>query len=122
MTVEKPQAEPIPAEIRAELEQQGLTDIVRNPIYATGVGLLQYGAQHMEEGGSGGGRAAASGAGADPMGFTSDWHRAVIEDFAECLRMGRAPMVPGRSALGVHRLIAALERSAAQGTRVSVED
>ncbi len=28
----------------------GLTDIVRNPIYATGVGLLQYGARAMEDG------------------------------------------------------------------------
>ncbi len=29
---------------------QGLTDIVRNPIYATSVGLLQYGVDHSEEG------------------------------------------------------------------------
>jgi cell division protein FtsA len=29
---------------------QGLTDIVRNPIYATSVGLLQYGVDHTEEG------------------------------------------------------------------------
>ena len=28
----------------------GLTDIVRNPIYSTGVGLLQYGAARQEEG------------------------------------------------------------------------
>jgi cell division protein FtsA len=28
---------------------QGLTDIVRNPIYATGVGLLQYGLQHADD-------------------------------------------------------------------------
>jgi cell division protein FtsA len=27
----------------------GLTDIVRNPIYSTGVGLLQYGASRQEE-------------------------------------------------------------------------
>ena len=32
---------------------QGLNDIVRNPIYATSVGLLQYGVDHMEEGGAG---------------------------------------------------------------------
>ena len=32
---------------------QGLTDIVRNPIYATGVGLLQYGLQHADDIGSG---------------------------------------------------------------------
>ncbi len=31
---------------------QGLTDIVRNPIYATSVGLLQYGVAHQGEGGS----------------------------------------------------------------------
>jgi len=31
---------------------QGLTDIVRNPIYATSVGLLQYGVDHQGEGGS----------------------------------------------------------------------
>ena len=31
----------------------GLTDIVRNPIYSTGVGLLQYGATRQEEGAAG---------------------------------------------------------------------
>jgi cell division protein FtsA len=31
---------------------QGLTDIVRNPIYATSVGLLQYGMEHQDEAGS----------------------------------------------------------------------
>ena len=39
---------------------QGLTDIVRNPIYATGVGLLQYGLQHADDIGAGP-RSAASG-------------------------------------------------------------
>ncbi|MEH6590094.1 MAG: cell division protein FtsA [Halioglobus sp.] len=29
---------------------RGLTDIVRNPIYSTGVGLLQYGSQHQADG------------------------------------------------------------------------
>ena len=29
---------------------QGLNDIVRNPIYATGVGLLLYGNQHQADG------------------------------------------------------------------------
>lgn len=37
---------------------QGLTDIVRNPIYATSVGLLQYGVEHQGEGGAGGGKSA----------------------------------------------------------------
>ncbi|MBO9465408.1 Gfo/Idh/MocA family oxidoreductase [Tropicibacter sp. R15_0] len=58
------------------------------------------------------GQAASSGAGADPMAFTSDWHRFVIEDFVEALQTGRAPLVPGREALEVHRLIDALEASA----------
>jgi cell division protein FtsA len=39
---------------------QGLNDIVRNPIYATSVGLLQYGVDHVEEGSS---TAAARGTG-----------------------------------------------------------
>lgn len=37
----------------------GLTDIVRNPIYSTGVGLLHYGAKAQEEGGITGARGAA---------------------------------------------------------------
>jgi len=32
---------------------QGLNDIVRNPIYATSVGLLLYGAEHNQEAGAG---------------------------------------------------------------------
>lgn len=64
------------------------------------------------------GAAAQSGAGADPMAFTSDWHRLIIEDFAKSLKTGAAPLVPGRAALEVHRLIDALERSARTGQRV----
>ena len=63
---------------------------------------------------------AASGAGADPMAFTSEWHRLIIEDFAEAVKHGRAPLVSGRDALDVHRLIDALERSAREGEKVSV--
>lgn len=40
---------------------QGLNDIVRNPIYATGVGLLLYAAEHQEEGGTTANRAKESG-------------------------------------------------------------
>lgn len=68
------------------------------------------------------GQAATSGAGADPMAFTSDWHRAVIEDFAEAVREGRPPLVSGREALNVHRLIAAMEQSARTGSRVQMKD
>ena len=66
------------------------------------------------------GAAASSGAGADPMAFTSDWHRTVIEDFAQAVAEGRPPLVPGRAALEVHALIGALERSAREGLRVSI--
>jgi predicted dehydrogenase len=68
------------------------------------------------------GQAAASGAGADPMAFTSNWHRAVIEDFADAVATGRPPLVPGRAALEVHRLIAALERSGERGGDVLLEE
>ncbi len=67
------------------------------------------------------GQAASSGAGADPMAFTSDWHRAIIEDFAEAVRDGRPPLVPGRAALEVHRLIAAIEKAGQTGKRVTLE-
>jgi len=67
------------------------------------------------------GKAGDSGAGADPMAFTSDWHRFVVEDFAEAISTGRPPLVPGREALTVHRLIAALEESGRTGTRVAVQ-
>ncbi len=68
------------------------------------------------------GQAASSGAGADPMAFTSDWHRFVIEDFADALSNNRAPLVTGRDALGVHRLIAAMEHSARNGTSAKLRD
>ncbi len=68
------------------------------------------------------GQAATSGAGADPMAFTSDWHRFVIEDFAQSLTDKRAPLVAGRDALEVHRLIAALEKAGRTGTTVSLKD
>ena len=42
----------MPVRIGCPSGVQGLTDIVRNPIYATGVGLLLYGLQHQEDGGS----------------------------------------------------------------------
>ena len=58
------------------------------------------------------GASAATGAGADPMAFSSDWHRAIIEDFMDGLSNNRPPLVPGREALAVHRLIEALETSA----------
>ncbi len=39
----------MPVRVGSPCVVTGLTDIVRNPIYATGVGLLQYGAQALAE-------------------------------------------------------------------------
>lgn len=54
------------------------------------------------------GAAAATGGGADPMAFTSNWHRDVIADFAACLDTGAAPMATGRDALRAQALIDAM--------------
>lgn len=67
-----------------------------------------------EEGGSGGG--------ADPMAFTHEWHRAVIQDFAQAVLEGREPAVSGRSALHVHRLIDALLLSSAEKRVVGLRE
>ncbi|MDI6029530.1 Gfo/Idh/MocA family oxidoreductase [Corticibacterium sp. UT-5YL-CI-8] len=50
----------------------------------------------------------AGGAGADPMAFPHDYHRAVMADFANAIRSDREPKVTGEEALKVHRLIDAL--------------
>ncbi len=63
---------------------------------------------------------APSGAGADPMAFSADLHRAMIADFAAALTENRAPLAPARSALPVHALIQAMERSNASGTRLTL--
>ncbi|WP_380058796.1 Gfo/Idh/MocA family protein (plasmid) [Falsihalocynthiibacter sp. SS001] len=62
-----------------------------------------------------------SGGGSDPMDFPCDWHRDLIADFAASLREGRAPMITGREALRVHRLIQAIEKSAKTEKQVTVE-
>ncbi len=67
-----------------------------------------------EEVGSDGG----SGGGADPMAFDHGPHRAVIADFLQAARDGRAPQVTGRSALAVHATIAAITDSARSGHTV----
>jgi predicted dehydrogenase len=60
------------------------------------------------------------GTGADPMAFPNDWHRAVIADFLDALDEKRAPMVSGREALKVHRLIDALLEAGRSGATVRV--
>ena len=67
------------------------------------------------------GETTGTGGGADPMAFPCDWHRDLIENFAEAIRDGHQPAIPGREALRVHALIAAMTRSAAEGRRVEVE-
>lgn len=49
-----------------------------------------------------------------------DWHQAVIEDFVDAIRHGRAPMVTGREALVSHRLIGAIEESAQKGCPIDI--
>ncbi len=67
------------------------------------------------------GEQARSGAGANPMDFGPDAHRAVIEDFAQSLQESRPPLITGRSALRVHALIDAIENSSKQGRRVPLD-
>ncbi len=67
------------------------------------------------------GAIAGSGGGADPMAFSSDWHRAVITDFAEALQQGRPPAITGRSALAAQSLIDAIVKSSRTGERIVPE-
>ena len=64
--------------------------------------------------------ALGGGAGADPMAFPHQHHRAVIEDFLDAIENDRDPAVTGREALKVHRLIAAILRSSETGARATV--
>jgi UDP-N-acetyl-2-amino-2-deoxyglucuronate dehydrogenase len=57
--------------------------------------------------------ATAGGAGADPMAFPHDYHRALIADFLDAIEHKRPPAVSGEEALKVHRLIDALLIAAA---------
>jgi predicted dehydrogenase len=52
--------------------------------------------------------ASPGGAGADPMAFPHDHHRAVWRDFLDALDQRRSPKVSGEEALAVQRLIDAL--------------
>lgn len=68
------------------------------------------------------GQSASTGGGSDPMAFTHDWHRSLIEDFLDAVRDHRAPAVTGRAALETHRLIDALVLSAQEGRRVDLNE
>lgn len=67
------------------------------------------------------GEPAATGGGADPMAFPHDWHQALIADFCMACRASRPPRVTGADALRVQQLISALERSSAEGRRITIE-
>jgi UDP-N-acetyl-2-amino-2-deoxyglucuronate dehydrogenase len=61
--------------------------------------------------------APGGGAGADPMAFSHEHHRAVIEDFLDAIEKNGEPRVTAREALKVHNLIAAILCSAETGKR-----
>lgn len=82
-------------------------------------GLLEI--QHLDGGTEMIEEVSGTGGGADPMAFPHGWHRDAQRDFLEAVRDGHPPVVSGRTALGVHRLIDALVRSARDGMRVSVK-
>ncbi len=63
----------------------------------------------------------ASGSGANLMAFDHQPHRTVLQDFVAAIRADREPAVSGRSALQVHRLIAAMMASAGTGAAVSLQ-
>lgn len=62
----------------------------------------------------------AGGAGADPMAFPHDYHRAVMADFLAAIRDDRDPKVTGEEALRVHHLIDALIETGRTGGPVTV--
>jgi predicted dehydrogenase len=66
------------------------------------------------------GEPAGTGGGADPMAFPHDWHRDLIADFVAAVREGRQPLVSGREALKVHRLIDALVLSSREKRTIAV--
>lgn len=67
----------------------------------------------IEEGSAGGG-----GGGADPMAFDHAANTRLLADFLDAIDQNRAPRTNGRSALHVHRLIAAMLESAGKPVRV----
>jgi predicted dehydrogenase len=69
---------------------------------------------------SAGQTARAGGAGADPMGFSHDAHRALIANFLDAIQSGGKPAISGDDALKAHDLIEAILASAAAGCPVPV--
>ncbi|MCK8780650.1 Gfo/Idh/MocA family oxidoreductase [Rhizobium sp. NTR19] len=55
-----------------------------------------------------GGEKSGSGAGADPMAFGHEMHRALLQDFVDAIRKGTPLRVTGEDALKAHRFIDAI--------------
>jgi predicted dehydrogenase len=64
--------------------------------------------------------ATSGGGGADPMAFSHEPHRRLIQDFLESIDLDRTPLASGASALPVHALIDALLASSASGLPAEV--
>jgi UDP-N-acetyl-2-amino-2-deoxyglucuronate dehydrogenase len=64
--------------------------------------------------------AQSHGGGADPMAYSHEHHRNIIEDFLDALDEDRDPLVTGEEALKTHRLIDALVQSSRGGRAVVV--
>ena len=64
--------------------------------------------------------ASGGGGGADPMAFSPEAHRRLIEEFLDAVASEREPLNSGRSALAVHALIDAMLASSAAGAPVAV--
>ncbi len=62
----------------------------------------------------------AGGAGADPMAYPHDQHRAVMADFVHAIRTGGEPRVTGEEAIKVHHLIDALIETGKAGHPIAV--
>ena len=63
----------------------------------------------------------AGGGGADPMAFSHEPHRRLIEDFIDAVRDDRQPQSCGRSALKVHALIDAMLAASRAEAAVEVQ-
>ena len=64
---------------------------------------------------------AIGGGGADPMAFSHEPHRRLIEDFLQAVSSGEQPSASGRSALPVHALIDGMLESSQKGQTVTLQ-
>lgn len=66
------------------------------------------------------GEPSGTGGGKDPMAFPHEWHRSVIENFADIYESDLDPLVSGKEGLAVHALIDAIVASSNSGRTVDV--